>query len=917
MDRCTGIVTYDYYTTTESGYGGELYNLKAVHLDPDGLNRTTTYRYTNYISGASNTEPGLLCAVADGLGHTTQYEYTICTPTDYYCIPAQFYVSHVTEASGVGSTIGDPADAVWYETIRGVDICVGGGPDAFWGHRTGICVNSPGEGNFESYDDSMNITSYSKIWANGNMAQYDESTYGSLGNILTHWSHGFSGQDTYTYYDESKYFQKSSVTDKLGHQSSFDYGSKDDPNIGNRGNVLWAQDATGHQATYTYNTSGQKTSETNMNGVVTRYTYGDQWGNLTRVVQDPTGLNRITTMTYDAAGRVTERIDPKGQRSTIAYNALGQPTTATFYRVNGTVEETVSYSYGINGRLQSTTDNRGTTSLSYVSGKDMVASVTDPVTGTISYTYDDYGNVATKTLPGGGQWTYSYDQYNPCAPKDDLNSVGRRLASIQDDAQHTVTYSTNIWGNVRYVQSNWGTGANSHTLRTDYSYETDPTDSYTMFRLGCITTTLKNGSAAAYVVNQNEYTYDNIGNRLTNTVSADTNKDGTLEQVRTEGYTYDSLSRLTNVNYGDGETQGYTFDPMGNRLTKTDGGTTNYTYNNANMLLTAGANNYNNDPNGNTLTGGGRTNTWDSENRLTQCSYNGHVSTYTYGSDGLRRKSVVDGETTEYALDGQSVVREMKRNTQGQLVNKATYLTGASGPVYRRDDVTGTYKWYVYDGHGNVVSEVDESGTPSAPIAFDVYGVPRSGDPGTSPNKFCGSLGHSSDAETGLVYMRARYMDPSLGRFVSEDSAGSGLNWFVYCENDPVNKVDSSGNASIYWMGWSTFWYSIGLGATFLAVEAALVASPVKWTKAQSAIIIFCSSFAMFAYGMSSVGLDISKGWALIGTMVGSYASMADLVLKESAAGLRSLAGIYVASCVAYSILLSGIILGDLAEEVQ
>ena len=406
-------VTYDYYTTTESGYGGELYNLKAVHLDPGGLNRTTTYRYTNYISGASNTEPGLLCAVADGLGHTTQYEYTICTPTDCYCIPAQFYVSHVTEPNGVGSTIGDAADAAWEEIIRGEYVYVGGGPGAFRGHRTGICVNDPAEGNFETYDDSMNITSYEKMWASGNMAQYDEYTYGQLGNVLAHWSHGFSGQDTTTYYDESKYFQKSSMTDKASTKddprlTSFDYGSKDDPNVGNRGNVLWAEDATGHRAYYTYNTSGQKTSETNMNGVVTKYTYGDQWGNLTKVVQDPTGLNRTTTMTYDAAGRVTDRIDPKGQHSHIAYNALGQPVSASFYREDGTMEENVSYTYGTNGRLQTTTDNRGTTSISYEDGKDVVHSVTDPVTGTIGYSYNSYGDVASKTLPGG----YPFPHWN-------------------------------------------------------------------------------------------------------------------------------------------------------------------------------------------------------------------------------------------------------------------------------------------------------------------------------------------------------------------------------------------------------------------------------------------------------------------------------------------------------------------------
>jgi hypothetical protein len=80
------------------------------------------------------------------------------------------------------------------------------------------------------------------------------------------------------------------------------------------------------------------------------------------------------------------------------------------------------------------------------------------------------------------------------------------------------------------------------------------------------------------VISQNVYTYDLNGNRLTNTVSTQPlNTDGTPQvnqdgspvlNSRTEQYGYDELSRLTSVNYGDGETQGYTFDPMGIGLEK-------------------------------------------------------------------------------------------------------------------------------------------------------------------------------------------------------------------------------------------------------------------------------------------------------------------------------------------------------------
>ena len=74
-----------------------------------------------------------------------------------------------------------------------------------------------------------------------------------------------------------------------------------------------------------------------------------------------------------------------------------------------------------------------------------------------------------------------------------------------------------------------------------------------------------------------------------------------------------------------------------------------------------------------------------------------------------------------------------------------------------------------------------------------MYGLVRGGnDPvGTSAQKFVGALGHTTDDKTGLLYMRARYMDPAVGRFTSEDPGEQGSNWFVYCGNNPVNKDGS------------------------------------------------------------------------------------------------------------------------------
>ena len=62
--------------------------------------------------------------------------------------------------------------------------------------------------------------------------------------------------------------------------------------------------------------------------------------------------------------------------------------------------------------------------------------------------------------------------------------------------------------------------------------------------------------------------------------------------------------------------------------------------------------------------------------------------------------------------------------------------------------------------------------------------------------EFVGSLGHTSEDNTGLIYMRARYMDPAIGRFIAEDPACSGDNWYAYCGNNPVNLLDADGRAS-------------------------------------------------------------------------------------------------------------------------
>ena len=84
-----------------------------------------------------------------------------------------------------------------------------------------------------------------------------------------------------------------------------------------------------------------------------------------------------------------------------------------------------------------------------------------------------------------------------------------------------------------------------------------------------------------------------------------------------------------------------------------------------------------------------------------------------------------------------------------------------------------------------------EGGEKIKEYNYDAYGNEIEQNPtDTNPYRYCSE---NYDTETGLIYLRARYYDPELGRFLTEDPVKDGLNWYVYCGNNPVNFVDPSG----------------------------------------------------------------------------------------------------------------------------
>ena len=130
-------------------------------------------------------------------------------------------------------------------------------------------------------------------------------------------------------------------------------------------------------------------------------------------------------------------------------------------------------------------------------------------------------------------------------------------------------------------------------------------------------------------------------------------------------------------------------------------------------------------------------------------------------------------------------------------------LTGANNRRYIRGlsliaSVGSEFRYYLHDAHGNVVALTDSSGSITRTYEYDAFGNQLNIDPtDTNPFRYCGEYW---DAETGSYYLRARYYDSAVGRFLTEDAwsgiitAPSTLNAYVYCGNNPVHYVDSSGH---------------------------------------------------------------------------------------------------------------------------
>ncbi|MCD7819376.1 MAG: RHS repeat-associated core domain-containing protein [Lachnospiraceae bacterium] len=174
---------------------------------------------------------------------------------------------------------------------------------------------------------------------------------------------------------------------------------------------------------------------------------------------------------------------------------------------------------------------------------------------------------------------------------------------------------------------------------------------------------------------------------------------------------------------------------------------------------------------------------YDKFNRLTNYNSGAIEATYTYDADNLRASKTVDREKTTFVWNGSNLASE----TTDSAVN--TYTYDATG-VYIANQ-NGTVTSYLKDMHGNIAAKADSSGAKleESYMNYDAYGNQWQGN---TPDPF-GYCGEYYDTESGLIYLRNRYYESETGRFITEDPAKDGTNWYSYCAGNPVVLVDPSG----------------------------------------------------------------------------------------------------------------------------
>jgi RHS repeat-associated protein len=182
--------------------------------------------------------------------------------------------------------------------------------------------------------------------------------------------------------------------------------------------------------------------------------------------------------------------------------------------------------------------------------------------------------------------------------------------------------------------------------------------------------------------------------------------------------------------------------------------------------------------------------TWNEENQLTQVALPTSL-TVNYKYDGLGRRiqrTTSARANKRYVYDGQDVLLDL--NADWSVATTYVSDLGIDNKLRQTSSTTGV-SYFLTDHLGSTAGLTDASGSLLEQLSYDSFGNSTG-----SPRSRYGYTGRERDPDTGLLYYRARWHDPEVGRFISEDPIGflgRDLNLYGYVHNDPLRLIDPSG----------------------------------------------------------------------------------------------------------------------------
>ncbi|MDD2212467.1 MAG: pre-toxin TG domain-containing protein [Clostridia bacterium] len=390
--------------------------------------------------------------------------------------------------------------------------------------------------------------------------------------------------------------------------------------------------------------------------------------------------------------------------------------------------------------------------------------VTDSLGNTFQYAYDSEGNLL-----------------------EAIDAYGKKTAQMTYDAVgnlSTLTYPGNKQVKYTYDAANRLTGVTDWAGRkTQYEYDNN----------GRLTKTIRPNQT---VLTQ---TYNAAGQLLE---QKDLDKDGKV--ISSYTFEYDAVGNIVS------ESSPY----LAPGVSLTDIPNIDMTYTEDNRLATFNGQTVQFDADGNMITGplNGQMGSfvYDSRNRLVTA---GNL-TYEYDAENNRVSVTenIEGSPikTEYVVNPHAALSQVLIKTVG---NEKTYYVYGLGLIGQ--EVAEEYSTYHFDLRGSTVAITDVSGKVTDRYQYSAYGelLGSTGDTDT-PFLFNGRDGVVTDAN-GLYYMRARYYNPEIRRFVSQDTLlgvvidGQSLNRYAYVQGNPVGFVDPLGLARD---GWGKTVASAGVG---------------------------------------------------------------------------------------------------------